>query len=183
MISHRTVLIALICAGARDLCAQTPPRDSSIAIDSTPSHWMSGLTLLLPYERGETSSEFVGIGYSGMLARPNRIGPDLSIVVMPRFLAFGALLTGARFNLGLPIALGRHGFLMPSAGISAVAATGVGTGAVTAGYNGALTLVLLDRDASGTSSDFGFRIGLSLHRFAAGSGPTLRVLELGLVKR
>jgi hypothetical protein len=183
MIRHIAATAALICLGARSLPAQAPVRDSSTAADSAKSRWISGLTITLPSENGTTSSEFLGVGYSGLLARPNRIGPDVSVVVMPRFIAFGALLAGARLNLGLPIALGRNGFLVPSAGISAIAAAGVGGGGMSAGYNGSLALVLLDPGAAGTGADFGFRIGMSLHRFADNGAPMLRVIELGLVKR
>ncbi len=202
-----TVVGLLLCAAGRAAAAQVPVRDSltsrdsvatrdSTAVrdstakrdttatrDTSTSRWLSGLTLSLPSQNGQTSGEFVGIGYSGMLAQPNRIGPDLSLTVFPRFIAYGALLAGARFNIGVPITLGRNVFFMPSAGLTAVAAAGVGGGTMTTGYNGTLALVLLEHDDAGKAAKYGFRVGLSLHRFTNDDGPMLRVIELGLVKR
>jgi hypothetical protein len=177
------VLLAMLSLFASIAAAQVSTRDSSVAPDSSASHWLSGLTLSLPSENGQTSGEYVGIGYAGVMARPNRIGPDLSFVVFPRFIAWGALIGGARANVALPIALGRGALLIPSGGLSAIVSAGLGGAGFTPGANGTLSLLFFERAASTEKSAYGFRIAVSLHRFSGDDVPMLRVIELGLVKR
>jgi hypothetical protein len=167
------------------LAAQTRPPDSTIVSDTTKTkrEWMSGLAFAVPSAGGEVFVPATSVGMSIVRVKPYRIGPDVAVLFVPQTLLLGFALGGARLNLGVPLTLGPNLALLPSAGFTVVAGAGAGFGALGAGANGSLSVLLLDGFEGLSTSKYALRLGASFHRpVAAGSG-TLRLFELGVVRR
>lgn len=164
--AHRLALCALsLACTATSLTAQ----DEASRRDG----WIVGPLLGVPGVGSEPFTQAFTLGVGGTRLVPDRPGADLAIGLVPRFLQDGALVLGARAGIGLPLALTRDVFFVPSAGLSAAGGVGSGGGGGTAGvYAGAAAVV-----ASGA---LGFRAGITLHRFGEGNG-TLWLMELGLM--
>lgn len=149
--------------------------DRAAAQDTTSVRdgWIVGPMLAVPSVGGETSAEVLAVGFSANRLVPNRPGVDLALAVVPYVLSEGALVLAGRLGVGVPFALTRNAFIVPSAGVSAIGgAGGGGVGGIGTVYAGAATVI--------AAGSLGFRAGVTWNRF--GDEPRgLWLLELGLV--
>ena len=99
---------------------------------------------------------------------------NISIGILPRILADGFLLAGARGGVALPLALAPNVLLLPSAGLTLIGGLGAGGGGGTWGSN-------LGAAAVFGSGSTGFRTGVTWHRLNDG-GESIWLLEFGVVK-
>lgn len=169
-------VVALCCISTIARAQEAPPPDSG-------SRWMIGGTIMMPRADGGFSGEFTFVGVTTATAKPGHPGVDMAFVLAPRALTAGLLLVGVRANVALPIPIGRHAVVTPSAGVSMLGALGgFGVGGGTAGYNGALAVVVFDKPFEDRTPSIGFRAALAQHRFGSGESGTVRMLEIGLVR-
>jgi len=117
--------------------------------------------------------ELTTIGMHFTRVRPGALGPDFSIGIVPRALADGFLLSGARGGVALPLALAPNVLLLPSAGLTLIGGAGAGGVGGTWGTN-------LGAAAVFGSGSMGFRTGVTWHRLND-SADGIWLLELGVV--
>lgn len=153
--------------------------------DSLPpvSTWAVGGTVMMPRAAGSTDLSLTAIGLSAGSLRPNRIGADLAFVVIPYSLAFGALAGGVRANFALPIAVAGNALVVPSGGVSLLGAAGSGGFGGVAGVNGTVAVIFFNRPLSEPGGSLGLRIAVAAHRFGQSGDASLRMLEVGFVRR
>ncbi len=162
----RLVALLILALVARESRAQ----DSSSA---PPSRWMVGGSVgAIGYGGDFAPLEYTTLGMHFTQVRPGALGADFSIGIIPRVLADGFLLAGARAGLALPLALAPNVLLLPSAGLTLIGGLGAGGGGGTWGSNvGAATVF-----GSGST---GFRTGVTWHRLSDG-GDGIWLLEFGV---
>ena len=165
----RWARVALVILGV--VAGELQAQDSS----SVPrSDWMVGGSLgTLRYNGEFAPLELTTIGMHFTRVRAGRLGPDLSIGVMPRVLTQGFLLAGGRAGVALPLALAPNVLLLPSAGLTLVGGLGAGGGGGTWGTN-------LGAAAVFGPGSLGFRTGVTWHRLND-SADGIWLLELGVV--
>ena len=150
----------------------------SQAQDSTSaprSRWMVGGSLgMLRYGGAFAPLELTTIGMHFTQLRPGALGADFSIGIVPRALAEGFLLSGARGGVALPLALAPNVIVLPSAGVTLIGGVGAGGGGGTWGTN-------LGAAAVFGSGSTGFRTGVTWHRLND-STDGIWLLEFGVVK-
>jgi hypothetical protein len=164
VLRRASVLIALITlsAGAN---AQRP--------DST-RNWILGVSAGIPgYER-EPVPELFTVGLNVSQTKPGRLGADFSLGTMPRTLAFGAAVLGARAGVVFPISPSPDVSVLPSAGLSVVGGGGEGGAAAVAGFNAGIASIIW-------TGDVGVRMGVTWHRFEDFRG-AIWLVELGVVR-
>ena len=171
LISHtRWIQVALLMLAlfARESGAQ----DSSI---TSRSRWMVGGSVgTLRYNGQFAPLELTTVGMHFTQVRPGALGADFSIGIVPRALADGFLLSGARGGVALPLALAPNVLLLPSAGLTLIGGVGAGGGGGTWGTN-------LGAAAVFGSGSTGFRTGVTWHRLND-STDGIWLLEFGVVK-
>ena len=94
---------------------------------------------------------------------------------MPRALAEGVAVVGARGGVALPLALSSGVLVLPSAGVSFVGGVGAGGGGATAGLNAGIAAVLFG------ASSVGLRTGVTWHHFG-NSESAVALWEIGFVR-
>lgn len=142
---------------------------------SSPSRWMVGGSLGRIRYGGEFAPlEYTTLGMHFTQVRPGALGADFSIGIVPRVLADGFLLSGARGGLALPFALAPNILLLPSAGLTLIGGLGAGGGGGTWGSN-------LGAAAVFGSGSTGMRTGVTWHRLSDG-GESIWLLEFGVAK-
>lgn len=173
MFRQTSVLSAFVCTlflGVANADAQRPLADSSTAA----RNWLVGASVGLPgYERAPVPELFT-IGINATQMRPARLGADFAIGTMPRALAFGAAVLGARAGVVLPIAVTTDVLLLPSAGVSLVGGAGEGGGGALGGFNVGGAAVFW-------TGDVGFRSGITWHRFQD-FRESIWLVEIGIVR-
>jgi hypothetical protein len=135
--------------------------------------WIVGPLVGVPGVGGEPFTEAITFGVGGTRLAPNNLGADLAIGLVPRFLADGVLVLGARAGVGIPLALTRDFFLVPSAGLSAVGGLGGGGGGGTGGVYAGGAAVL-------ATGSVGFRAGVTFHKLGDANG-SLWLMEFGIM--
>ena len=108
----RLVALLILALVARESRAQ----DSSSA---PPSRWMVGGSVgAIGYGGDFAPLEYTTLGMHFTQVRPGALGADFSIGIIPRLLADGFMLIGARGGIALPLALAPSVLLLPSAGLT-----------------------------------------------------------------
>lgn len=143
---------------------------------------MIGGTIMIPQVSGGSGAAFTTVGLTVSPAQPNRLGPELAFVVVPYGLAFGVVAGAVRANIGVPIQLGQHMLLVPSAGLTFIGGLGPGVGGGSKGVNGTLALVYFADSEPGSGPSIGLRAALAVHQFGGGEQGALRMFELGIVR-
>lgn len=162
------VALLILALVARESRAQ----DSSSAPSS---RWMVGGSVgMLRYGGEFAPLQYSTIGMHFTQVRPGALGADFSIGIIPRVLAEGFLLAGARGGVALPFALAPNVLLLPSAGLTLIGGLGAGGGGGTWGSN-------LGAAAVFGSGSVGFRTGVTWHRLSGG-GDGIWLLEFGVAK-
>lgn len=151
-------LLGLAC-GTRTAAQQ----DSTTSPDA-PRPWQLGGTVMVPNGLDSFDVTFSAIGLTGTSARPNRICPDVAVVIVPQALQVAALLGGVRANLGTPLTIAPTVTLVPSAGLTLLGAVGGGGGGGTYGSNRTLAMLVFSALKPGTTSLTGLRLEISQHR-------------------
>lgn len=174
----RRAVLTLLCSAGISAVASA---QGDTTATSGEGNWQVGGAIMFP--GGEVSNaSFAAVGLTATSARPNRIGPDLAFVLVPRSLQGGALLGGIRANIGLPVTISPTVTVVPSAGASFAAAVGAGGTGGARGWNGTLALLLFRDRRDESTSSVGLRIAISEHQFS-GSEFGLRLFEIGFVRR
>ena len=149
-----------------------------VAADSAPAQrrgWLVGVSAGVPGAEGGIEPSLFTVGVNVTQLRPGRPGADLAVVTVPRVIAEGFAVVGARAGVALPLVVNPNVLLVPSAGVSLLGAAGAGGGGGTAGLNAGAAAVLL------SARGVGVRTGVTWHRFdEAGGG--LWLLEFGFVR-
>ena len=136
--------------------------------------WIVGALVGVPGSEGEVEPALFTLGVGVTRLVPNRPGLDLAVGMIPRVLEAGVIGVGARVGGGVPFALGRDAFVIPSAGLSAVGAAGGGGAGGLAGIYWGVATVL-------ASGSVGGRAGVTWHR-PFGEQGSIYLLELGLMR-
>lgn len=174
----RRTVMTLVCAV---WCPAAVFAQGDTTATSGERNWQVGGAIMFP--GGDVSNaSFAAVGLTATSARPNRIGPDLAFVLVPRSLQGGALLGGIRANIGLPVTISPTVTIVPSAGASFAAAVGAGGTGGARGWNGTLALLLFRPRRDGSVASVGLRVAISEHQFS-GSDFGLRLFEIGFVRR
>jgi hypothetical protein len=139
------------------------------------SGWLTGASIGVPAYEGDAVTEMLTIGVHWTQLRPGRLGADFSLGTMPRALAEGVVVVGARGGVALPLALSSGVLVLPSAGVSFVGGVGAGGGGATAGLNAGIAAVLFG------ASSVGLRTGVTWHRFG-NSESAVALWEIGFVR-
>ena len=130
-----------------------------------------GVSLGVPgYQDQPLPLQLTTVGLSVTHVEPMHVGFDLSVGTVPRLVADGAPIFGARVGVVLPIPVVGQLTLLPGAGISGI---GNGDGGEL-GWNvnlGALAAV---------SRSTALRTGVSVHQFGEERGAVVWLYELGL---
>jgi hypothetical protein len=135
--------------------------------------WIVGGLVGVPGWETNVIPELFTIGVGATRLQPNRLGVDLALGTMPRAVAEGVVVLGARVGGAVPLALGRDAFLIPSVGLSGIGGVGGGgVGGAGGVYAGLATVV--------ATGSLGFRAGVTGHRFNGFRG-TVWLVELGLM--
>src|SRR4029453_9621170 len=111
----------------------------------------------VPAYEGDALTEMFTIGVHWTQLRPGRLGADFSLGTMPRTLAEGVAVVGARGGVAFPLALSSGGVVLPSAGVSFVGGVGAGGGGGTTGLNAGIAAVIFG------ASSVGLRTGVTWH--------------------
>jgi hypothetical protein len=136
--------------------------------------WIVGPLVGLPGSGSEAAYPLVTLGVGVTRLVPNEPGLDFSIGTAPYPIAFGVIPIAARLGPSIPLALGRDLFLIPSAGLSAVALAGEeATPPVFGLYWGAAAVV--------ARGSVGLRAGVTLHRSFADSNSQVWLAEIGVM--
>lgn len=161
-------LLVLAAAGRAEGQEVTDLTDTS-----SQTRWFVGPSLGIPGYGHETDPELFTVGVTITQVRPNHIGPDFAIGVLPRAFLAGAVALGMRPGIALPLEAAPGVFFIPSAGASMVMAGGEGGALALLGVNVGLATVL-------GNGPVGFRTGVTLHHFPQMRG-ALWLFEMGLV--
>ena len=162
------VALLFLGLGARESQAQ----DSASA---PRSRWMVGGSLgTFRYGGVFAPLEYTTIGMHFTQLRPGALGADFSIGIVPRALADGFLLSGARGGVALPLAIAPNVILLPSAGLTLIGGAGAGGAGGTWGAN-------LGGAAVFGSGSTGLRTGITWHRLSE-STAGIWLLEFGVVR-
>lgn len=141
---------------------------------ATRDGWIVGPLVGLPGAGSEAAYPLVTLGVGVTRLVPNRPGVDFAIGTAPYALAFGVIPVAARLGPSIPLALGRDAFLIPSAGLSAIAFAGDEVGPPALGwYWGAAAVV--------ARGSVGLRAGVTWHQFPH-SEPSPWLLEVGVMR-
>ncbi|HEV8233873.1 MAG TPA: hypothetical protein VGP84_04710 [Gemmatimonadaceae bacterium] len=163
-----SVLLLLLVGASRAEGQQRP--------DSLPHGWLYGVSLGIPNYEGRVVPDLLSFGANFTDIHPNRLGADFAIGTMPYYFAQQILPVGARAGVALPVPLASTSPLLviPSAGLSALAAAGAGGGGGTVGFNAGIATVIY-------SGGLGFRAGLTSNYFRHLGWRPLWLFEVGFV--
>jgi hypothetical protein len=171
MLSRRLTALLILFAAVRSE-AQAPSDNEST--HRQPDGYLIGASLGIPASRSTSFSPWLlTVGATVTQLHPNRLGVDLAVGTMP-YVAFedGILPIAGRYGIALPLVIGSHLIVLPSAGLSGVVIfepqghfgdIGVNAGVATVIHAGA----------------WGLRAGVTYHRMA-GLDP-INLFEVGLV--
>ena len=158
---------------AASACIAVPARSQDTA-STVRRGWIVGPTVGVPGTGSEMEPALFTLGVSATRLVPNRPGLDLAVGVVPRVLEAGVIGIGARVGSGIPIALGRDVFAIPSAGLSGVGAVGAGgVGGMAGIYWGVATVL--------AAGSLGGRAGVTWHR-PLGAQSSFYLIELGVMR-
>jgi hypothetical protein len=151
--------LAARIAGAQDSVAT--PRPTNIF----------GVSVGVPGYRNQVAPlQLAIVGINATHVEPGHLGFDFSVGTMPRLIADGTTIFGARAGLVFPIPVVDRVLLLPGAGISGI---GSGDGGVL-GWNVNLsTLVTVSHSTA-------LRTGVSIHQFDGDSEAVAWLYELGV---
>lgn len=135
-----------------------------------------GVSLGVPGYGSSVASEAITMSGHWTQLRPRRPGADISVFLLPRALAEGVALGGARANLAIPIELARNALLLPSAGLSLIGAAGPSDAVAVYGLNAGVAAVLAP-----DSGSEGLRVGITFHAFEETAAGVWH-LEVGWVR-
>jgi hypothetical protein len=130
--------------------------------------WLSAFSVGFPSFEGDMSLMLFTVGGNFTKMGPGKLSPDFSIGTMPYALSFGVIPWAVRGGVALPMQPSENVFIIPSAGLSAVAAVGAGGGGAIGGTN--LGFAIATRS--------GARVGITWHRFS--DAGTIMLLEFGV---
>jgi hypothetical protein len=153
-------------------CIAAPARAQDTA-STVRCGWIVGALVGVPGAQGEVEPALFTLGVGATRLEPNRPGVDLAVGMLPRALEAGVIGIGARLGGGVPVALSRDAFVIPSAGLTAVGAVGAGGGGGMAGFYWGVATVL-------AAGSVGGRAGVTWHR-PFGEGSSIYLIELGLM--
>ena len=162
-----------------DAVADRPPAESSAGQDILLNEirgTLFGVSLGVPGYGRSVASEAITLSGHWTQLRPRRPGTDISVYLFPRALAEGAAIGGARANVAIPIELARNALLLPSAGLSLIAAAGPSDAVAMYGLNAGVAAVLAP-----DSGSEGLRVGITFHAFEE-TTPGVWHLEVGWVR-
>jgi hypothetical protein len=139
------------------------------------SGWLVGGSVGLPGDGGGAFLPLTMVGAQATQLRTDRLGVDLSVMTAPYPLAFGIANVVAHGGGVLPLEVRPNLFLLPVAGVTALAAGSVaedGAGAAFGLHAGVSALVL----GGGSTA---VRVGLTWHRFRE-ADESVWLMEIGL---
>jgi hypothetical protein len=165
---HTRVLIVL-ALGVVASHARAQAADAHKDLD----HWGIGISLGMPGYRRNVNADFMTFGLSFTQLHPGRLGADIAVGTMPKFVQNGLAPIGLRADLTFPLAPAKHLVLLPAAGFSAIGVIGSGGAGAVAGPNAGLATVLY-------SGEVGLRTGITFHSFHRMDGPVW-LFEVGFV--
>jgi hypothetical protein len=148
-------------------------QDSS-GVDS--GRWLWAVSVGVPGFEDQAIGELFTVGANFTQMRLNKPSLDFSLGTVPRALAEGFIALGLRGGLALPLVVSPAVLIVPSGGVSLLAAAGSGGAATLTGANAGVAAVLSDAHARS-----GVRIGMSWHKFQDVTGG-LWLIELGLAR-
>lgn len=138
--------------------------------------WLRSVSVGVPAYGGQAIVPAAIFNVQWTSARPNRLGADFGLGVVPVGLAFGTGVFGGRAGVALPIGVAPGLLIIPSGGMSALAMVGPWGGSATPGYHAGAAVVILGPTGSG------IRLGATEHRFHDLDVP-FQLIELGFVRR
>jgi len=162
-------------ARAQDSTSHTQDSTAHVreAAAARPHGWIVGPLVGLPGAGSEAAYPLLTLGVGVTRFVPNEPGLDFAIGTAPYALAFGVIPVAARLGASIPMALSRDAFLIPSAGISAVAAAGDEVGPPVVGwYWGGAAVV--------AHGSVGLRVGVTWHQIPH-SEPSVWLVEVGVM--
>ena len=118
-----------------------------------------GVSFGVPGSGGRAEPELFTIGVQFTQLRMSSLGADISIGTMPRTFAEGFAVVGLRAGLAFPVAPVRNTLLIPSGGLSMVAAANAGGAGGFGGLNAGIATVILSHGSAG------LRAGITWHHF------------------
>lgn len=143
------------------------------AATARPHGWIVGPLVGLPGAGSEAAYPLLTLGVGVTRFVPNEPGIDFAIGTAPYALAFGVIPVAARLGPSIPIELGPDAFLIPSAGISAVAFAGDDVVPPVLGwYWGGAAVV--------ARGSVGLRVGVTWHQVPH-SEPSVWLVEVGVM--
>lgn len=144
-----------------------------VSVDGQLTGSFSGWSIGIPGVGRETFPELFTLGLHWTDAEAYRLGLDFSLGTAPRAFFEGAAVLGLRGGVALPMTLGSRVVVLPSGGVSVIAAAGSGFLGAISGFNTGLAVVVLNRSR-------GLRTGVTWHWLEEGSEP-LWLWEFGFV--
>lgn len=168
------LLVAPFFAPAANLFAQGS-RSTPDSLEAGRGEWLAAVTLGVPGVEREPIPQLLTIGGQWTQLRVGRVGADFAIGTMPRILAEGALVLGARGGIALPLALSPNVLVLPSGGVSVLGGAGAGGVGGVGGYNAGVAAVVLGANGGG------LRTGVTWHRFED-AGAAIWLWEIGFVR-
>ncbi len=146
------------------------------------SDWYVGGSIGLPATRELVTPLLLTAGLHVTQLRPGWPNPDLSVVIFPAGLFFGAVVVGGRLNVSFPFQSGPELLIAPTGGVSVAGASGFTSsgGDWISGYNVGANLI------SFSSSRTALRVGVSRHwqfaNYVGSGGGGVWYLEVGFLR-
>lgn len=172
--SSRRRLLPMIVVLILPLTAAAAGAQDSSTVQG--DRWLTSFSVGVPGAGVEAAPDYFTLGMQWTRLRPGRVGPDISIGVMPRALEYLTVLGGMRVGIALPVEVTPTVLLVPSSGVSVVGGAGAFGAHALAGLNAGLSTVLL------TPSGAGVRTGVTWHRLGD-VRQAIWLWEFGIVQR
>lgn len=163
-----SLLVAATCVNPQALQAQAP-------VDEPRGSWSIGRSVGVPGRGSQADFVLFVLGVQLSQLKPRALGADISLGAMPLALFSGSIPIGIRAGGVLPVAISDRSAILPSAGLSVIAALGPGGGVVEPGANLGFGLLVGDLGSGA------FRGGVTWHHFR-GLGGAIWLFEIGFTR-
>lgn len=168
-------ILRTAACGMMSLAVAIPAR-AQASDDTEENPWFVGSSLGLPWFADQRPVHFFTLSVHWTQVRASRPGVDLFVGTMPRVIAGGGNFPMlGRFGVTLPVALPEGLMLLPSVGVTLLAAGGTFGTEGSAGYNAGLAAMLP------STGRFRLRGGVSWHALG-GSDFRVWLWELGVMR-